>query len=103
MQEMILKRYLDLNGKQSYEKMARDLSINKTRLHRIFHGAEMKLAEYEKFANKIDISPGLEPKNDFKLLRKSKECLTKLSNQTIIEIENFINQKLQTYYLLEGK
>lgn len=49
LQEVTVKTFLDCVGKKTFDQYSEMTGIERTRLFRIFHGAEMKLKEFEIF------------------------------------------------------
>lgn len=69
LQQVTLKRFTKVVGQKTYNEYSQLTGIERTRLFRLFHGAEMKVSEYEVFQSFFKEKP--EHNTDFSDLDSS--------------------------------
>jgi hypothetical protein len=99
LQKTILKQYMLLNQDPTLKKIANDTGIQQTRVFRILNGSTMKLSEYEIFHHQIKEVMGLS--NSLETL--AVECFSKLSSESIKEIEILMTRKLAIWNLKQNQ
>ena len=99
LQKWVIEKYIDLTGLNTLNEISKDTGIQVTRVFRLIHGKEMKLKEYEIFQSKV-----------FKNLKKSSsilslinECLLKLGDQKLEEIDELLRRTLLIWELKRKK
>jgi hypothetical protein len=93
LQKKILQDYREVFGQQTFREISTVTGIQQTRVFRLFNGSQMKLCEYEIFQQILRFRQTGRPEV-FKLL---KDCETRLSQQGLKEIENFLDQKIRLW------
>lgn len=53
MQSTVIERFIKIIGKRTFSEYAEITGIERTRIFRLFNGAEMKISEYEKINNVV--------------------------------------------------
>ena len=94
-QNDLIKCFRELYEEPSYTKMAKLLNVQKTRVFRVCNGHEMKLSEYLKMQELVDIK---NKRNEMDLLVS--ECVSKLSQESLEDIKKICKRKLAYYDLL---
>lgn len=97
LQNKILNQYLVIYGKKSFKAMAQDTGIQLTRIFRLFNGSPMKLSEYQIFEEKIRTKFGAE--KDLEAI--AKECMLVLGKDSIKELEECLQRKLELWKLTQ--
>lgn len=98
LQEKTLDSFLGAVGKKTLNEYAKMTGIERTRLFRLFHGAEMKLSEFETFQSHILKKQGdvLDWKNVVSLKNfKEKSNEQKLNESLAIQMER--SQRLNEF------
>ena len=102
-QNKILRQLQELYPHLSLSRLSRLLNIEKTRIHRLFHGKlELRMSEYIRIIrliyteqNRIQLS---NPKQIYILLTK---CLENLPQKEINNLETIMTRKLELNRLLK--
>ena len=99
LQKWIIDKYTDLYGLKTLKEISKDTGIQVTRVFRLMHGKEMKIGEFEIFQDKVF--------NNFEkgssVLELANECLLKLENQKLGEIDEFLRRTLNIAELKRNK
>ena len=90
LQAWILDKYINSTGYKTLKEISKDTGIQLTRVFRLLHGKEMKLAEFEIFQKKsfgnFDQS--------LTIISLANECAFKLEEPKLLEISNFMKRNL---------
>lgn len=105
MQKSIVKKYLELHQFPTLKSIAEDTGLHLTRVHRIIHGHEMKLFEYEifqaaimrKLEKKENPSSSLMQENP-SLTQLIHQCEKNLPQQELKEMLSLMERKLRYYH-----
>ncbi len=99
LQDWIIDKYTNLYGLKTLKEISKDTGIQVTRVFRLMHGKEMKIGEFEIFQEKVF--------NNFEkgasILDLANECLLKLGNQKIEEVDEFLRRTLNIAELKRTK
>lgn len=98
MQSIIIKRFVEIVGTRTFSDYSEIIGVEKTRIFRIFNGAEMKISEYEKFSLYI-AKYSHEEKVDHDFYEKMSEVID-LKNQNKWQIE--IDRQYELNQLLKS-
>lgn len=103
-QKKVISEYMRLRENPPLRVIANDTGIQITRIHRILRGHEMKLSEYELFANvvkKYQESENFYDTNEF--VNLAKVCFDKLSLNCLQELQYQMERELMTYELVSER
>jgi signal recognition particle GTPase len=100
MQKNVIKRFKSKYPDLTLKETSSLTGIQMTRIFRIFNGHEMKVSEYEKFQEVIHQSEEVyEASNEF--LTELFNNITKLSRNSVIDINNYVNRKVHIKELIQ--
>ncbi len=85
MQNTVIERFISIIGKKTFSEYADITGIERTRIFRLFNGAEMKISEYEKINNVVAQSRNSE----------------RVDEDFIVKVNNVLNSNLQRKWELE--
>lgn len=96
-QNDLLNKFKRLYNDPTYKEIASLTGIQLTRVFRLFNGFEMKLSEYLIFTSLLEDK---RPK-EFALEQVVSECVRRLSDESLVKIENYCKRHLELITVLK--
>jgi hypothetical protein len=99
LQEKVIKTYQRHYPKHSLRQISHHTGIQLTRVFRLFNGSPMKLEEYERFKEVLELSES-EIKSDSLLVTTAKELQKTLNENSVRKVMDFMIKQIHLHSLV---